>query len=85
MSVRVVPWNQSINALYNVCQTLETSSPFNASCLTTSATVLANAQLSISPNISLAPKPFFTNAGPISDLNDRLLSRKPLKNVFFNI
>ncbi len=46
---------------------------------------MANAQLPTSPGIPLAPETFFTNAKPISDLNDRALSRESLKTVFSNI
>ncbi len=75
--------DQSPDAPHDVPSTPETSSPSNAP--TTPATALANAQLPISPGIPLAPETFFTNAGPISDLNDRPLSRETLKTVSSNI
>ena len=46
---------------------------------------MANAQLLTSLDIFLALETFFTNAELISDLNDRPLSKKPLKTVSSNI
>ncbi len=46
---------------------------------------MVNAQLPTSPGNPLAPKTFFTNAEPIFNLNDRPLSREPLKTVSSNI
>lgn len=49
------------------------------------ATILANAQLLTFLSIFLALETFFINIKPIFNLNNRLLSRKLLKIVFFNI
>ncbi len=80
---KATPWDQFLDTPCNILLTPETSSLFNAP--TTLATILANTQLSTSPSISLVPKTFFTNMGPISDSNDRPLSRKPLKTISSNI
>ena len=46
---------------------------------------MANTQLSTSPSILLVLEMFFINVGLISDLNNRLLSRKSLKTITSNI
>ncbi len=67
--IRAAPQNQSFNASYDVFPSPEISSSSNTS--TTPVITLANTQLLTLPDIPLAPETFFTNAGPISDLNNR--------------
>lgn len=79
-SARAAPQKQFLDAPCNIFPTPETFSLSNASTIL--VIVLTNTQLLISSGISLASETFFISAEPISDLNNRLLSKKLLKIVF---
>lgn len=82
---RAVLQNQCPDAFCNVFLILETFSSSNIHCSICLVITLVNAQFSTSLGFSQAPKTCFTNAKPISNLNDRPLSKEPLKTVFFVI
>lgn len=85
MLTKAAPRNQSLDTSHNVVPISDIFSLFNIPCLTILTITLANTQLLIFPDIFLILKTFFINARPISDLNNRPLSKKPLKTIFSNI